>query len=122
MRPVKFLAAFLSAKADQARKKPLPRLIDRPIRPLFPNGFKNEVQVVCTVISAEKDIDPDIASMIGTSAALAISGIPFNGPVGAARVGYTEDEGYLLNPNYSDLEASLVGYGCCWYQRCGFDG
>jgi polyribonucleotide nucleotidyltransferase len=83
-------------------------LIDRPIRPLFPNGFKNEVQVVCTVISAEKDIDPDIAAMLGTSAALAISGIPFNGPVGAARVGYTEDEGYLLNPNYSDLETSSL--------------
>ena len=58
------------------------RLIDRPIRPLFPNGFKNEVQVVCTVMSAEKNIDPDIAAMIGTSAALSISGIPFNGPVG----------------------------------------
>ena len=66
------------------------RLIDRPIRPLFPKGFMNEVQVVCTVMSVEKDQDPDIASMIGTSAALAISGIPFNGPIGAARVGYKE--------------------------------
>jgi polyribonucleotide nucleotidyltransferase len=84
------------------------RLIDRPIRPLFPNGFKNEVQVVCTVMSAEKNIDPDIAAMIGTSAALSISGIPFNGPVGCARVGYTDDQGYLLNPTYSELEGSSL--------------
>jgi len=84
------------------------RLIDRPIRPLFPNGFKNEVQVVCTVMSAEKNIDPDIAAMIGTSAALSISGIPFNGPVGGARVGYTEEQGYLLNPTYSELAGSSL--------------
>ena len=84
------------------------RLIDRPIRPLFPNGFKNEVQVVCTVVSAEKNIDPDIAAMIGTSAALSISGIPFNGPIGGARVGYSEDSGYLLNPTYSELEDSAL--------------
>ncbi|MEM7100848.1 MAG: polyribonucleotide nucleotidyltransferase [Pseudomonadota bacterium] len=81
------------------------RLIDRPIRPLFPKGFMNEVQVVCTVMSAEKDQDPDIASMIGTSAALAISGIPFSGPIGAARVGY-KDGTYLLNPGYEALENS----------------
>ena len=84
------------------------RLIDRPIRPLFPNGFKNEVQVVCTVISAEKNIDPDIAAMIGTSAALSISGIPFNGPIGGARIGYTEESGYLLNPTYSELAGSSL--------------
>ena len=84
------------------------RLIDRPIRPLFPNGFKNEVQVVCTVMSAEKNIDPDIAAMIGTSAALSISGIPFNGPVGGARVGYSEEQGYLLNPTYAELEDSSL--------------
>ena len=84
------------------------RLIDRPIRPLFPNGFKNEVQVVCTVMSAEKNIDPDIAAMIGTSAALSISGIPFNGPIGGARVGYTEEQGYLLNPTYSELAESSL--------------
>ena len=82
------------------------RLIDRPIRPLFPNGFLNEVQVVCTVVAAEKNVDPDIAAMIGTSAALAISGIPFNGPIGAARVGYSEQEGYLLNPGYAELADS----------------
>jgi polyribonucleotide nucleotidyltransferase len=82
------------------------RLIDRPIRPLFPKGYMNEVQVVCTVMSAEKNVDPDIAALIGTSAALAISGIPFSGPVGAARVGYTEDTGYTLNPSYSALAES----------------
>ncbi|PIE43172.1 MAG: polyribonucleotide nucleotidyltransferase [Gammaproteobacteria bacterium] len=84
------------------------RLIDRPIRPLFPDGFLNEVQVVCNVISANKEVDPDIAAMIGTSAALAISGIPFNGPIGAARVGYSEEEGYLLNPTFSQLQDSLL--------------
>ncbi len=82
------------------------RLIDRPIRPLFPAGFKNEVQVVLTVMSANKDVDPDIASLIGASAALAISGVPFNGPIGAARVGYSDEEGYILNPKYSELANS----------------
>ena len=84
------------------------RLIDRPIRPLFPNGFINEVQVVCTVMSANKNQDPDIAAMIGTSAALAVSGIPFNGPIGAARVGFTDEEGYVLNPNNEYLKDTLL--------------
>ncbi|HAD08978.1 MAG TPA: polyribonucleotide nucleotidyltransferase [Porticoccaceae bacterium] len=84
------------------------RLIDRPIRPLFPDGFKNEVQVVLTVMSANKDIDPDIPALIGASAALAISGLPFNGPVGAARVGFNEAEGYLLNPTFSALKDSKL--------------
>jgi len=84
------------------------RLIDRPIRPLFPEGFMNEVQVICTVLSTSKKTDPDIASMIGTSAALAVSGIPFNGPIGAARVGYHEETGYLLNPSYEQLKASRL--------------
>ena len=83
------------------------RLIDRPIRPLFPKGFMNEVQVVCTVMSTDKDQDPDIASLIGTSAALAISGIPFDGPIGAARVGY-KDGVYLLNPGYEALKESML--------------
>ncbi|WP_421131553.1 polyribonucleotide nucleotidyltransferase [Alteromonas sp. A079] len=81
------------------------RLIDRPIRPLFPEGFKNEVQVVITVMSANPEIPTDIISMIGTSAALAISGIPFNGPIGAARVGYTNGE-YILNTRVEEQEAS----------------
>ncbi len=83
------------------------RLIDRPIRPLFPKGFMNEVQVIPTVISVDKDQDPDIAAMIGTSAALAVSGIPFAGPIGAARVGY-RDGSYLLNPGYEALGTSLL--------------
>jgi len=81
------------------------RLIDRPIRPLFPKGFMNEVQVTCQVVSANKDVDPDIPAMIGVSAALALSGIPFAGPIGAARVGFTP-EGYLLNPGYEALASS----------------
>ena len=81
------------------------RLIDRPIRPLFPEGFKNEVQVVVTVMSANPEIPTDVISMIGTSAALAISGIPFNGPIGAARVGYTNGE-YILNTRASEQEES----------------
>ncbi len=83
------------------------RLIDRPLRPLFPKGFMNEVQVVCTVMSADRNEDPDIASLLGASAALAISGIPFDGPVGAARVGYLNGE-YLLNPGYSHLKESQL--------------
>ena len=82
------------------------RLIDRPIRPLFPEGFLNEVQVICTVVSTDKKQDPDICAMIGTSAALAVSGIPFNGPIGGARVGYTQADGYILNPSYKQLETS----------------
>ena len=105
----KIPGGFFKREARPSEKETLTsRLIDRPIRPLFPNGFKNEVQVICTVISAEKDIDPDIAAMIGTSAALSISGIPFNGPVGAARVGYSNEDGYLLNPTYADLETSAL--------------
>ena len=105
----KIPGGFFKREARPSEKETLTsRLIDRPIRPLFPNGFKNEVQVICTVISAEKDIDPDIAAMIGTSAALSISGIPFNGPVGGARVGYSDEEGYMLNPTYSDLETSAL--------------
>ena len=81
------------------------RLIDRPIRPLFADGFRNETQIVCTVLSHDLENDPDVVSMIGTSAALTISGIPFMGPVGAARVGYKNGE-YLLNPTADDLEGS----------------
>lgn len=82
------------------------RLIDRPLRPLFPKGFLNEVQVVATVLSAEKDVDPDIAAMIGASAAVTLSGVPFGGPLGAARVGYNDTEGYILNPSNSKLASS----------------
>ncbi|MFP3874067.1 MAG: polyribonucleotide nucleotidyltransferase [Thiohalophilus sp.] len=81
------------------------RLIDRPIRPLFPKGFANEVQIIATVLSLDPDAAPDIVSLLGTSAALAISGVPFNGPIGAARVGY-QDGNYLLNPGSEALESS----------------
>jgi polyribonucleotide nucleotidyltransferase len=83
------------------------RLIDRPIRPLFPEGFFNEVQVVATVMSSNSEVDSDILSMIGTSAALALSGIPFEGPIGAARVGYANGE-YLLNPTLTELKTSQL--------------
>ncbi|MDR7294807.1 polyribonucleotide nucleotidyltransferase [Pelomonas aquatica] len=83
------------------------RLIDRPIRPLFPEGFFNEVQVVIHVVSLNPEVQADIAAMIGTSAALAISGIPFNGPIGAARVGYVNGE-YVLNPSKSELVNSQM--------------
>ncbi len=81
------------------------RLIDRPIRPLFPEGFNNEVQITATVLSTDKKSDPDIISMIAASAALAISGMPFKGPIGAARVGYVEGC-YVLNPGYEQLKTS----------------
>ncbi|MCZ6458029.1 MAG: polyribonucleotide nucleotidyltransferase [Gammaproteobacteria bacterium] len=89
------------------REKLTCRLIDRPLRPLFPKGFLNEVQVICTVMSTDKDQDPDIAAMIGASAALAISGIPFAGPIAGARVGY-KDGNYLLNPGFEVLKESAL--------------
>ncbi|MQL49364.1 polyribonucleotide nucleotidyltransferase [Photorhabdus khanii] len=83
------------------------RLIDRPLRPLFPEGFLNEVQIVATVVSVNPQINPDIVAMIGASAALALSGIPFNGPIGAARVGYINDQ-YVLNPTSDELKNSSL--------------
>ncbi len=83
------------------------RLIDRPVRPLFPKGFKNEVQIIATVMSLNPDVDPDIPAMIGASAALAISGMPFAGPIAAAKVGYVDDE-YVLNPGRATLEDSKL--------------
>ena len=83
------------------------RLIDRPIRPLFPDGYYNEVQIVATVVSSNNEIDADIPAMIGASAALAISGIPFNGPIGAARVGYLDGQ-YVLNPTATELKTSQL--------------
>jgi len=83
------------------------RLIDRPLRPLFPESFYNEVQIVATVVSSDPQIDSDIPSMIGASAALAISGIPFDGPIGAARVGYANGQ-YLLNPTADELKTSQM--------------
>jgi polyribonucleotide nucleotidyltransferase len=83
------------------------RLIDRPIRPLFPKGFMNEVQIIATLMSSNPEIDGDIPALIGTSAAIALSGMPFNGPIGAARVGYIDGE-YLLNPTATQLKESKL--------------
>ncbi len=83
------------------------RLIDRPIRPLFPEGFYNEVQIIATVMSSNNEIDADIPAMVGASAALALSGMPFDGPIGAARVGYNEGQ-YILNPTATELKTSQL--------------
>ncbi|MDO8861575.1 polyribonucleotide nucleotidyltransferase [Haliea sp. E1-2-M8] len=105
----KIPGGFFKREGRPSEKETLTsRLIDRPIRPLFPNGFMNEVQVICTVMSADKHIDPDIPAMIGTSAALAISGCPFNGPIGGARVAFNESTGYVLNPTYDQLKDSKL--------------
>ena len=102
----KIPGGFLKREGRPSEKETLTsRLIDRPIRPLFPNGYMNEVQVMIQVISANKNVDPDVLAMLGTSAALAISGVPFKGPIGAARVGF-KDGSYMVNPTYSELETS----------------
>lgn len=100
---------FLKREGRPSEKETLTsRLIDRPIRPLFPKGYLNEVQVLCTVMSANKDVDPDIVAMIGTAAAIEISGVPFNGPFAAARVGYSDEHGYVLNPGFASLKESSL--------------
>jgi len=102
----KIPGGFFKREGRPSEKETLTsRLIDRPLRPLFPDGFTNEVQVIATVMSLDPQIDPDIPAMIGASAALAISGVPFGGPIGAARVGY-KDGNYLLNPSRSLLQDS----------------
>ena len=104
----KIPGGFFKREGRPAEKETLTsRLIDRPIRPLFPKGFMNEVQVIATVLSVDRDNDPDILALVGASAALAISGIPFNGPIGAARVGYIDGQ-YVLNPSYSQLTTSQL--------------
>lgn len=104
----KIPGGFFKREGRPSEKETLTsRLIDRPIRPLFPESFYNEVQVVCTVMSLNPEVDPDIAAMIGASAALAISGVPFQGPIGAARVGYI-DGAYVLNPTISQLKSSRM--------------
>ncbi len=102
----KIPGGFFKREGRPSEKETLTcRLIDRPLRPLFPKGFLNEVQVIATVIALDPAIDPDIPAMIGASAALAISGIPFSGPIAGARVGYI-DEGYVLNPSKEQLKTS----------------
>ena len=102
----KIPGGFFKREGRASEKETLvSRLIDRPIRPLFPEGFYNEVQVVCTVLSHDLETDSDIPALIGTSAALAISGVPFMGPVGAAKVGFIDGQ-FVLNPTKSQLEVS----------------
>jgi polyribonucleotide nucleotidyltransferase len=104
----KIPGGFFKREARPSEKDVLTsRLIDRPIRPLFPEGFYHEVQVVATVLSCNPEIDPDIPAMLGVSAALAISGLPFNGPIGAARVAYLDGE-YVLSPTATQLKASKL--------------
>ena len=104
----KIPGGFFKREGRPSEKETLTsRLIDRPIRPLFPDGFYNEVQVVCTVMSCNPEIDPDIAALLGASAALAISGVPFSGPIGAARVGYIDGK-YVLNPTKSQLAGTRL--------------
>ena len=102
----KIPGGFFKREGRPSEKETLvSRLIDRPIRPLFADGFRNEVQVVCTVLSHDLENDPDIVALVGTSAALTLSGLPFMGPVGAARVGYVNGE-YVLNPLVPDIKGS----------------
>ena len=104
----KIPGGFFKREGRPSEKETLTsRLIDRPLRPLFPEGFYNEVQVVAMVVSLNPEIDPDIPAMIGASAAMAVSGIPFDGPLGAARVGYINDQ-YVLNPTLSQLKESRL--------------
>ena len=102
----KIPGGFFKREGRPSEKETLTsRLIDRPLRPLFPEAFYNEVQIVATVMSSDNEIDSDIPAIIGASAALAISGIPFYGPIGAARVAYMNGE-YVLNPTKSELETT----------------
>ncbi|MDH3770359.1 MAG: polyribonucleotide nucleotidyltransferase, partial [Nitrospirota bacterium] len=102
----KIPGGFFKREGRPAEKETLTsRLIDRPLRPLFPGGFKNETQVICTVLAHDQENDPDIVAMIGASAALTISGIPFLGPIAGARVGYKDDQ-FILNPTYQELPES----------------
>ncbi len=104
----KIPGGFFKREGRPSEKETLTsRLIDRPLRPLFPEGFYNEVQVVAMVMSLNPEIDPDIPAMIGASAAMAVSGIPFDGPLGAARVGYVNGQ-YVLNPTLSQLKTSQL--------------
>src|ERR1700761_7089561 len=104
----KIPGGFFKREGRPSEKETLvSRLIDRPIRPLFAPGFLNETQVVCTVLSHDLENDPDIVSMIGASAALTISGIPFLGPIGAARVGYIDGQ-FVLNPKLDEIEKTRL--------------
>ena len=102
----KIPGGFFKREGRPSEKETLTcRLIDRPIRPLFPKEFKNEIQIIANVMSLDPCVDPDIPAIIGASAALSLTGAPFNGPIGAARVGYKEGQ-YILNPSFEELDES----------------
>jgi len=104
----KIPGGFFKREGRPSEKETLTsRLIDRPIRPLFPDGFFNEVQVVATVLSLNPEVDSDIPAMLAVSAALTLSGIPFNGPIGACRIGYVNGQ-YVVNPTMSQLKESQL--------------
>ena len=104
----KIPGGFFKREGRPSEKETLTsRLIDRPLRPLFPEGLYNDVQIVATVLSVDPEVDPDIPAMIGASAAVSLSGIPFNGPIGAARVGYADGQ-YILNPTKTQLATSKL--------------
>jgi len=109
----KIPGGFFKREARPSEEETLiSRLIDRPLRPLFPKGFKNEVQVIITVMSVDAEIGTEVLAMLAASAAVSISGIPFDGPIGAARVGYA-DGNYILNPSKTQFETS----DCLHYRR-----
>ena len=113
---------FFKREGRQTEKETLiSRLIDRPIRPLFPEGFRNEVQVIATVMSMNPEVDGDIPALIGASAALSLSGAPFDGPIGAAKVGYKNGQ-YLLNPTVSRAEGFRARARRRRYRQRGADG
>jgi polyribonucleotide nucleotidyltransferase len=104
----KIPGGFFKREGRPSEKETLTcRLIDRPIRPLFPKGFRKDVQIVCTVMSLDPSVDPDIVALIASSAAMSISGLPFKGPIGAARVGYIDGQ-YVLNPSFAGLDNSQL--------------
>src|SRR5437667_3567461 len=113
----KIPGGFFKREGRPSEKETLTsRLIDRPIRPLFPDGFYNEVQVVAQVLSCNPEVDPDIPALIGVSAALTLSGIPFNGPIGAASVGRIDGE-YVLNPTATQLKESQLNLGVAGHEH-----
>ena len=118
----KIPGGFFKREGRPSEKETLTsRLIDRPIRPLFPEGYTNEVQIIATVVSLNPEVDPEIPALLGASAALAVSGLPFNGPVGAASVGYKDGE-YLLNPTAAALKRIQAAIGGCWNRTCRING
>ena len=97
------------------------RLIDRPIRPLFHKSFKNETQIIATVLAHDMENDPDVVALIGASAALTISGLPFMGPIGACRVGW-DGKNYILNPTTEQMQDKTLDSSSCWNYRRSFNG